>query len=48
MGLGIPVFAALNGNLGARLQNTVLAAIIASSIDIFACLGGDAYIGKNS
>ena len=31
VGLGIPVFAALNGNLGARLQNPVLAAIIALS-----------------
>ena len=37
-GLGIPVFAALNGNLGARLQNPVLAAIIALSVGIFACL----------
>lgn len=29
VGLGIPIFAALNGNLGERLQNPVLAAIIA-------------------
>ena len=38
-GLGIPIFAALNGNLGARLQNPVLAAIIAFSVGIVACLG---------
>ena len=38
VGLGIPVFAALNGNLGARLQNPVLAAIIALSVGIVACL----------
>jgi len=38
-GLGIPIFAALNGNLGARLQNPVLAAIIALSVGIVACLG---------
>ena len=39
VGLGIPVFAALNGNLGARLQNQILAAIIALSVDIVDCLG---------
>ena len=38
-GLGIPIFAALNGNLGARLQNPVLAAIIAFLVGIIACLG---------
>ena len=37
-GLGIPIFAALNGNLGARLQNPVLAAIVALSVGIVACL----------
>ena len=39
VGLGIPIFAALNGNLGARLQNPILAAIIALSVGIVACLG---------
>ena len=28
VGLGIPIFAALNGNLGVRLKNLVLSAII--------------------
>lgn len=37
VGLGIPVFAALNGDLGAKLQNPVLAAIIALSVGIVAC-----------
>jgi len=37
VGLGIPVFAALNGNLGARLQNPVLAAIIALSAALGSC-----------
>ena len=39
VGLGIPVFAALNGDLGTRLQSPVLAAIIALSVGIVACLG---------
>ena len=39
VGLGIPVFAALNGDLGAKLQNPVLAAIIALSVGIVACIG---------
>ena len=38
VGLRIPVFAALSGNLGARLQNPVLASIIALSVGIVACL----------
>ena len=46
VGLGIPVFAALNGNLGARLQNPMLAAIIALSIGIVACLGVMLLLGK--
>ena len=46
VGLGIPVFAALNGNLGARLQNPVLAAIIALSVGIVACLGVMLLSGK--
>ena len=46
VGLGIPVFAALNGNLGARLQNPVLAAIIALSVGIVACLGAMLLSGK--
>jgi transporter family-2 protein len=46
VGLGIPVFAALNGNLGARLQNPVLAAIIALSLGIAACLGVLLLLGK--
>lgn len=39
VGLGIPVFAALNGDLGTRLQSPILAAIIALSVGIIACLG---------
>jgi len=31
VGLGIPVFAALNGNLGARLQNPVLSSQLFTS-----------------
>jgi transporter family-2 protein len=46
VGLGIPVFAALNRNLGARLQNPVLAAIIALSVGIFGCLGVMLLLGK--
>ena len=46
VGLGIPVFAALNGNLGARLQNPILAAIIALSVGIVACLGVMLLSGK--
>ena len=46
VGLGIPIFAALNGNLGARLQNPVLAAIIALSVGIFGCLGVMLLLGK--
>jgi transporter family-2 protein len=46
VGLGIPVFAALNGNLGARLQNPVMAAIIALSVGIVACLGVMLLSGK--
>ena len=38
VGLRIPVFAALSGNLGARLQNPVLAAIIALSVGNLTCL----------
>ena len=45
-GLGIPIFAALNGNLGARLQNPILAAIIALSVGIVACLGVMFFSGK--
>lgn len=37
-GFGIPIFAALNANLGTRLQNPVLAAIIALSVGIATCL----------
>lgn len=39
VGLGISVFAALNGDLGARLQDPVLAAIIALLVGIVACMG---------
>ena len=39
VGLGIPVFAALNGDLGVRLQNPVLAATIALLVGIVACIG---------
>jgi len=46
VGLGISVFAALNGNLGARLQNLILAAIIALSVSIVACLGVMLLSGK--
>ena len=46
VGLGIPVFAALNGDLGARLQNPVLAAIIALLVGIVACLGVMLLSGK--
>ena len=46
VGLGIPIFVALNGNLGARLQNPLLAAIIALSVGIVACLGFLLFSGK--
>ena len=39
VGFRIPVFAALNGNLGVRLQNPLLAAIISLLVGIVACLG---------
>ena len=38
-GLGIPVFAALNGELGAKLQNPALAATISLFVGIVASLG---------
>ena len=47
-GLGIPIFAALNGNLGARLQNPILAAIIALSVGIGACIVVMFLSGKTS
>ena len=39
VGLGIPIFAALNGDLGSRLNNPILAAIIALLVGIIACTG---------
>ena len=48
VGLGIPVFAALNGDLGSRLNNPVLAAIIALSVGIVACFGVMLLSGKTS
>ena len=39
VGLGIPIFAALNGDLGSRLNNPILAAIIALFVGIIACTG---------
>lgn len=39
VGLGIPVFAALNGELGAKLQNPALAATISLSVGIVASIG---------
>lgn len=44
-GLGIPVFAALNADLGARLQNPVVAAIIALCVGIVVCSGVMLYSG---
>lgn len=38
-GLGIPVFAALNGELGAKLQNPALAATISLAVGVVASLG---------
>lgn len=38
-GLGIPIFAALNGELGAKLQNPALAATISLFVGIVASLG---------
>jgi len=46
VGSGIPIFAALNGDLGAKLQNPVLAAIIALSVGIVACIGVMLLSGK--
>ena len=48
VGLGIPIFAALNGNLGLRIQNPVLAAIIALSVGIVACIVVMFLSGKTS
>lgn len=39
VGLGIPVFAALNGDLGSRLNSPILAAMIALFVGIIACAG---------
>lgn len=39
VGLGIPIFAALNGDLGSRLNNPIMAAIIALFVGIIACSG---------
>ena len=47
LGLRISVFAALNVNLGARLQNAELAATITLSVGIFACLGIILLSGEN-
>ena len=38
-GLGIPVMAALNGGLGAKLQNPMLAATILFGVGLIASLG---------
>ena len=48
VGLGIPIFVALNGNLGLRIQNPVLAAIIAFSVGIVACIVVMFLSGKTS
>lgn len=39
VGLGIPVFAALNGDLGSRLNSPILAAMIALFVGIVTCAG---------
>lgn len=39
VGLGIPVFAALNGELGSKLQSPALAATIALSVGVMVSLG---------
>lgn len=39
VGLGIPIFAALNGELGSKLQSPALAATIALSVGVIVSLG---------